>query len=292
MMQNIRIVSDSFAHFVQSGSQASGNAVIVHNRITINGRTYREGLDLSAEDALRLLAHQHTPPALTPPSVAEYIEALRPLRNEVDAIIVLTASRAMFSSWANARAAAQSLTGACRIEILDTGTLASAQGMLVKLALRSAPTAESVDDLIRLLRGACERVYAIYCTDTTDFVMQTGVMPRSHGILGAMLSIKPVLTVEAGRLMAIEKVKTRVQAVEKMAEFASEFEEIEEAVIVQPKAYISDTTRMLQDRLNLQFPTLNFPHTIYGPSLTALIGTDATGLIILETEQEDFADEF
>jgi DegV family protein with EDD domain len=291
MMQNIRIVSDSFAHFGQS-SRMYGNAVIVPNRITINGRTYREGVDLSAEDALRLLAHQRTPPQLTPPSIADYTDVLRTLRNEADAIIVLTASRAMFPSWENARAAAQSLVGACRIEVLDTGTLASAQGMLIKLALRSVETTESVDDLIRLLRGACERVYAIYCTDSTDFVMQTGVMPRSQGILGAMLGIKPVLTVENGRLMAIEKVKTRVQAVEKLAEFASEFDEIEEALIVQPKAYISDTTRMLQDRLALQFPKLHFPHAVYSPSLTALIGTDATGLIILETEQEDFTDEF
>lgn len=290
MMQNIRIVSDSFAHFSQPGTP--GDAVIVHNRITINGRTYREGVDLSAEDALRLLARHHTPPTLTPPSTAEYTDVLRALRNEAEAIIVLTASRAMFPSWANARAAAQSLTGACRIEVLDTGTLASAQGMLVRMALRSAETAESVDDLIRLLRGAFERVYAIYCIDSTDFVMQTGVMPRSHGILGAMFGIKPVLTVENGRLMAIEKVKTRVQAVEKLAEFAAEFDEIEDLLIVQPKAYISDTTRMLQDRLALQFPKRHFPHAVYGPSLTALIGTDATGLIILETEQKEFTDDF
>jgi DegV family protein with EDD domain len=289
MMQNIRVVTDSFAHFGQAAAQGS---VVLPNRLKINGRVYREGVDLSAEEAIRLLAHQHTPPVIMPPSTTDYTEALRGLRDSSDAIIVLTASRLMSASWANARAAAQTLTGACRIEVLDTGTLASAQGMLVRLAARAAAAVDSVDSLIRRLRGAFERVYAIYLTETTDFVMRTGVMPRAHGILGAMLGIKPILSVEDGRLIAIEKVKTRVQAVEKLTEFAAEFEQIEEGMIVQPKAYITDTTRMLQDRLALQFPGLNFPHAVYSPSLTALIGTDATGLIILEAEQEDLNDDF
>jgi fatty acid-binding protein DegV len=107
-----------------------------------------------------------------------------------------------------------------------------------------------------------------------------------------MLQIKPFLAMEEGHLRPMEKVRTRVQAVERLVEFAVEFTEIEEAVILQPKAHVTEQTRMLQDRLAVEFPGRHFPHALYGPSLAALIGPDATGLVVLESEIDEDEDDF
>src|SRR5690606_4875370 len=161
------------------------------------------------------------------------------------------------------------------------------QGMLVRLAARALSEVETVDDAVRVLRGAVERIYSVYYVETTDFLMQNHIMPPAHSILGMMLNLKPVLTVEEGRLVAMEKVRTRMQAVERLVEFAAEFNQLEDAMIVQHKPGITDQTRMLNDRLEVDFPDRRFPGTIYGASLAALIGADATGLVILENEEND-----
>jgi hypothetical protein len=75
-----------------------------------------------------------------------------------------------------------------------------------------------------------------------------------------------------------------------MVEFVVEFTDIEEVIILQNKPYISDQTRMLQDRLAVEFPGRHFPYALYGPSLTALLGTEVPGVVVLESEMEFFDD--
>jgi len=106
-----------------------------------------------------------------------------------------------------------------------------------------------------------------------------------------MLNIKPVLTIEDGRLIAIEKVRTRLQAIERLVEFVIEFTEFEDMLIMQHRSGQTEQTRMLQDRLKLDFPDVHFPHAMYGASLAALIGTDATGLAVLENQNSHGLDD-
>lgn len=294
-MQNIAVVTDSFAHFVggsQGATPKSMPVTVIPNKITIGGRMYREGVDLSAEEAFRLLAHQPYAPAITPPSVHDYLDVYNRLIPTSSGIISIHASREMSQSWQNARTAAQQLLGHCPIVVIDSQTLSAGQAMLVQLALRAIEHEDSLDEIVRIVRGAVERVYSVFYVESMDYLMQNKIMEPSHSILGTMLNIKPVLSIEHGRLHAMEKVRTRAQAIERLVEFAIEFTGIEDAVIVQHKPFVTEQTRMLQDRLATEFPGRVFPHMLYGPALASLIGTDAIGLVMLEQEPDRIEDGF
>ncbi len=279
---NIHVVTDSCAH-----GELPPNITVVPNTISMEGKTYREGIDLSAEEALRLFAHQAYAPQVRPPTQEQYLEVYDRLTREADAIVSIHASREIFPSWQNARAAAQQLAGRCEIVVIDSRTISAGQAMLIRLAARTIAEGVGTDEVVRILRGAVERIYSVYYVETTDFLMQNRVMSPAHSILGMMLNLKPVLTVEEGRLAPMEKVRTRIQAIERLVEFATEFTDFEDAVIVQHKTNGSEQSRMLVDRLGVDFPDRQFPHTLYGASLAALIGADATGLVILENEEFD-----
>ena len=279
---NIHIVTDSCAH-----GQLPSNVTVVPNTITVQGKSYREGVDLSPEDALRLFSHQAYAPLIHVPTQAEYLEVYDRLANDYDAIISIHASREILTSWQNARAAQQQIMGRVNIELIDSKTISVGQGMLVRLAARSLAEGEPLDEVVRILRGAVDRIYSVYYVEATDFLMQNRIMTPSHSILGMMLNLKPVLTVEEGRLVPMEKVRTRIQAIERLVEFAVEFTEVDDAMIVQHRPGITDQTRMLNDRLAAEFPDRRFPSALYGASLAALIGADATGLVILESEESD-----
>ncbi len=291
-MPNYQIVTDSCAHFANPHFLQQRPITVVPNRITIAGRTYREGVDLSAEDAFRLMAHQPYAPRIQAPTEAEYLAVYTRLLRNCDGIISIHASREMFPGWQRAQAAATQLAGHAQIAVIDSQTISTAQAMLVRVAMQVFEDGGNVDDAERAVRGALEHVYSVYYCESMDFLMQNKIMPPSQTILGAMLSLKPCLTIEDGRLKAMEKVRTRIQAIERLVEFVVEFTELEDAVILQHKPYMSEQTRMLQDRLAIEFPGRHFPYAAYGPSLAALIGTDATGLVVLETELEEDEDDF
>lgn len=279
---NIQIVTDSCAH-----GQLPAGITIVPNTLSLQGKSYREGVDLGAEEALKLFSHQPYAPLIHVPTQEQYLAVYERLARDADAILSIHASREILPSWQNARAAAKQMAGRCQIEVIDSRTISAGQGILVRLAAKSLEGGASFDETVRILRGAVERIYSVYYVESTEFLMQNQIMSPSHSILGMMLNLKPVLTVEEGRLTPMEKVKTRTQAIDRIAEFAVEFLSFDDAVVVQHRAGGNDPSRMLYDRLNADFPNQQFPNTLYGASLAALIGTEATGLAILESEESE-----
>jgi len=283
-MVKAHIVTDSGAHFANYHFVKQHPITIVPNKIDIGGKIYREGVDINAGEALQLISKQSVAPTVTPPSVAEYVEVYKQLSRNHDLIVSIHASREIFSSWHNAHEAAQQLAGHCEILVIDSQQLCAAQGLLVRAAVRIIEKEDKLEDIERRVRGAVDRIYSIYYVESIDFLTQNKIMAPSHGVLGELLGIRAFLTIEEGALVTIEKVRTRGQAVERLCEFAVEFIDVEEAIILQHKQHISEQARMLQDRLTQEFSGRTFPTSIYGASLASLIGADATGVVILEDE--------
>jgi fatty acid-binding protein DegV len=304
-MAPIHIVTDSGARFTNPHTAQQFQISIVPNVLTLQGKTYRDGVDLSNEDAHKLIQQQGFAPQVTPPSVADYVAAYTRAAKSHSAIVSIHTSRELSQSWHNAQAAAQQLTGLCEIVVIDSRSICLAQGILVRATAKFLAEQQQVvqemiemsaiqgmskpptitaqlDEAVRYARGVIERLYAIYYVESIGFLMQNNILSPPHSILGTMMAIKPLLTLEGGRLQAIEKVRTRAQAVERLVDFMVEFGAVEEVVIAQHKHHLSEQARLLQDRLSLELPSRHFPSVLYSASLAALIGTDATGLIVFE----------
>lgn len=292
-MPNIQIITDSCAHFTTPHFHHQYPMVtVVANKISIAGKTYREGIDLTTEEAMRLMTYQPYAPVVTPPSESDYVEAYARLSRQCDGIISIHASREIYPSYDNALVASRQFSGHCSIAVIDSQTICAGQGMVVKLAARAADRGKSFDDIVRVVRGASERIYSIYYVETVNYLLQNKIMTPSHTILGAMLGIKPVLGIEHGKIVVMEKVRTRAQAVDRLVEYAAEFADIEDVALLQQRVYMSEQTRMIQDRLSVEFPGQYFPYSLYSASLAALIGTDATGVVVMEKEFDEQDDVF
>jgi fatty acid kinase fatty acid binding subunit len=292
-MPNVQIVTDSFAHFTTPHFHHQYPMVtVVPNKITIGSKIYRETVDISVEEAQRLIAYEPHAPVVTVPTEADYIEVYNRLARNCDGIISIHVSREMYRSYDSAVLAARQFSGHCPITVVDSQTLCAAQGMLVKMAAKAIEHEKTFEDMVRLVRGAVDRIYSTYYVESVNYLLQNKIMSSSHTILSAFLNIKPVLGVEDGKLVVIEKVRTRGQAIDRLVEFAVEFADIEDVVILQHRAYMSEQTRAIQDRLAVEFPGQYFPYAMYGASLAALIGTDATGVVVLEKELEEMEDDF
>ena len=290
-MSSIHIVTDSTAHFVNPHIVSQYPITVVPNTITIAGKSYQEGVDLNAEEAMRLIRQDRAVATTTSPSEATFAELYQELAETHEAIISIHPSRKIYPSWDNARAAARQSLGHCQIFVIDSESLSAAQGMLVRVAARAIETEDNLESVIRIVRGAVERIYAMFYLDSmTTLLSRQMIMSPSHTILGAMLGVKPCLALEDGLLRPVEKVRTRAQAIDRLVEFVVEFTDIEEMVILQNRTYPTDQTQMLQDRLLVEFPDQHFPYAQYGPSLTTLIGPEVMGIVLMESEMEYLGD--
>jgi DegV family protein with EDD domain len=284
--QQIAIVTDSFACYGGFSGHSSARVTVASNGITIGSRRFRDGIDLDPSEAIRLLAQQPTAPAVLAPSPSEYGQIYAQLAHAADAIISIHTSREISQSWANAKAGALQVSH-CPIAIIDSRTVSAGQAMLVRLAMDAVEQQMTFDDITKLLRAAVERIYCLFYVESLDYLLQNSILEPGHAVISSMMNVRPLITVENGRLHTMEKVRSRTHAIDRMIEFAIEFMDISDAVLLQPRAGLTETGRLLQERLREEVQNWHYPSSAYGLSLAALVGTDMTGLVILENELEN-----
>lgn len=290
-MPDFHIITDSGATLTNPRLVTQYPITFVPNKITINGQTYREGIDATSDELIRLMNSAPTPPTITPPTAAEFTAAYARASRSSPAILSLHTSRELSQSWANGRIAARQLTETCPIANIDSQTICVGLGMLVRVATQAIQTTQDFDAAVQHVRGAVERLFSLYYVETLDYLQQREIMSPSRALLSAITAVKPFISMEEGKLIVTEKVRSRAQAVERLVEFVGEFEELEDAAIIQHRPLLTEQARMLQERFAVDFPGRHFPCVACGASLAALIGTEATGVVVLEKEGTGFYDD-
>ncbi len=291
-MSRIQIVTDSGARFSNPRLVRHFPVTIIPNTIEIAGKRYQEDIDLNTEEAFRLMSRLDAPPKIIPPSENDYAELFARLSHFADAVISIHPSRELSESWQNGRLAAQQINGNCEIAVVDSQSLCAGQGMLIRVAARAAQEKETAEDIIQTVRQAVNRIYSVYCIEDLNFLRANGLIKASHAILSQRLEIKPFVSLEDGQIIVIEKVLTRSEAIERLVEFLVEFTELEDAVILQDRKHISEETRIMQDRLAMEFPGQHFPFTMYSATMATYLGIAATGVAVLEKEGDILDDDF
>ena len=291
-MTKIHVVTDSGARFANQRLLQQYPVTVIPYQLDIGGTLYKEGVDISDDDAMRLIKSQSKPPELIAPSEDDYAETYASLSRVYDGIISIHTSREITDSWNNARRAAQRMKDTCEVVAIDSRTISAGQGMLVRLAGQAALDDLPYEESVQKVRDAVDRIFTTFYVESLDYLMANNIMSESRAILGSMLKIKPIISIEEGKPMVTEKVRTRSQAIDRLIEFLVEFDNIDDAMIVQNRSHITEQARQIQDRLSLEFPGRHFPYTMYGMSLAVLLGGEATGVMVLESEMEDFEDDY
>ena len=156
---------------------------------------------------------------------------------------------------------------------------------LAKAAAQAAQEGADLDEVVRLVRGMIPHIYTVLYVDQMDYLERGNRIGRAQAVLGTMLDVKPLLFLEDGEIIPLEKVRTHEKAIEKLFEFVAEFSELEQAAIVQRNPSPTEETKILLERLEQLFPDMEFPLIQYGPVLASHIGPSAMGVVVYETPE-------
>ena len=285
-MGKIRVVVDSSADFPAPSVVDRYGITVVPNRIHFGSESYVDGTDMDADAFFKRASREDVYPQISPPTVEQYTEVFTRLARETDKIVSLHTSRTINSSWQNAKAATQTLLGRCQIEVIDSQTTSAGLGLLTEITAKIIEKTPSLDEVVRQIRGTITRIYSIFYVDTLDYIKHGALIGEAQAVLGTMLGIKPFLTIEDGHLITMEKARTRSQAVDKLVEFVLEFGAVDQVIILQNSPFITESVRMLQDRLSAELGKRDYITILYGPTLGASLGLDATGVVVLESEEQ------
>ncbi len=281
-MRQIRIVTDSGCSFSSIDRLHPLPLTILPNRITTSATNFTEGIDYEPEVALKLVGQSQQRTAVTAPSVEAYVHTFRQLAREADAIICICPSQRLSQHTAHALAAARMVVGACPIKVVDSQSISVGQTILtlaLSRALASGVGLEAIDQIVRSVIG---RTYLLLAIEQVEALPPIESLQTAGALFSALLNLRPILSVEHGELRAIAKARSRLDALERLAEFAAEFSPKAQMFILHDHS-AHETAERLRARLVTTIPAEQIHTLVYNPSLAALVGLGAVGIAILES---------
>jgi DegV family protein with EDD domain len=282
-MANVRIITDVTAYLEPETIERYKITVLpVEIHFGDDGFVIGRG-----DDRERLLQRMLDAPAQT--SVATipaslFQETYARLNRETEEILVLLASSKLSGAYDQARLAARGFLGRCRITVLDSMSASWGLGLMIKAAARAAERGHGLDEVVRRVRGLMPHIYLVFFVERLDYLERGGRVGSAQALLGTILQIKPLLLMEDGDIVPLEKVRTRQAAIEKLADFVAEFASIEQVIILKSPVEneINELVGQLKGQLHLALPDHRFPSLAYDPILACHLGPEALGVVVYE----------
>lgn len=279
-MAKVRIVTDSGAYLPDPVSITRYKIEVVPMTVQVGKRTYPERINQTDETFFRHQAQNRNEVAVRPPTLNQMHEVFNRLGQYTDSVVCIHTSRALHDVVEVAERASRSFMGRQRIIIIDSLTTSIGLGLIVEAAAKAASDGASQTEVVKIVRSMIPRIYALFLSDSLKYLEDWGRLGPAQTLLGTMLGLRPISTMEDGELIPIEKTRNYSFAVDKFYDFIIEFSRIKQLYIVQ-NDFNAEAAQLLE-RLEATYPNRDFPVIGYTPSLAVHIGPRALGIMVYE----------
>ena len=183
--------------------------------------TLRDDVDIKPTEFYNRLKTAETIPSTSQPPILEFSRIFEKLHGEGYDILSILISSKLSGTVASAEQAKQALPEA-NIEIFDSETTAMALGFQVLAVVRAAAEGASMAECLAIAEKARENSGILFAVDTLEFLHRGGRIGGASRYLGTALQLKPLLTLEEGKIEALERVRTKKKAHARLSEIVVE----------------------------------------------------------------------
>jgi DegV family protein with EDD domain len=226
-----QIITDSTCDLPPELIQRYGIQVIPIG-LTLDQRTYQDGVDLSASEFYRQLPSLRQVPTTAAPPLGVIEAAYRRAGGQEVAAVFLAASFSSLYLTAQNMAREFSATQGTPIAVIDSGQLSLGLGWQVLAAAEAAAAGQPLAGVLAAVSATRRRLKVYALLDTLEYVRKGGRVSAFAAALGGLLRIKVDVELTAGEVKPVYKMRTRHQAIDKLAELAQRLGPLERLAIL------------------------------------------------------------
>lgn len=217
--ENTALVLDSTADFPDAQIRFP-NMRVVPLYVRFGERSFRDYVELDPHGFYGRLKSAPELPTTSQPTPQDFLSTYSAL-DEYERIYSLHISAKLSGTFQSASLAADEL-GGDRIRLVDTESASVGIGMLalaIQDLLERGTTDEEIDALVADYR---ERAGILFTVDTLEFLAKGGRIGRAKALMGSLLNVKPILSIQEGEVVPLTRARGRAKAFE---EFRRRFED-------------------------------------------------------------------
>lgn len=221
----IKIITDSTSDIDVTYAKEL-NIDIVPLKVIIDGKEYKDRVDLQPDQFYSLLEKSEVLPTTSQPSPQEFLNYYEEAKEKGDSVIVMTLSGTISGTYQSANIA-KDLAEYENIYVIDSLNATQALRLLVLKAVALREEGKDAETIFNELQAYKERVRIVAFVDTLEYLCKGGRMSKTVATAGTLLKVKPIIGLRDGKLEMFSKARGAVKATAKIIELIHEDGEID-----------------------------------------------------------------
>lgn len=211
-----RIITDSASDIVDFPNP---NLTVLPMTVAFGNTVYYDGVDLTHERFYDLLVESDELPSTGAVSPGVFAQAYDEAQAAGEDVVVVTLSSKVSATWQSARIAAEGRDG---VQVVDSLNSCIGERVLVEYALMLVERGLSAADIAARLERARSRVHMLALLDTLEYLRRGGRIGSAAAAAGALLALKPVITMTDGEVELLGKARGSKNARNLLVELVGE----------------------------------------------------------------------
>ncbi len=216
----VGIVTDSTAYMPKE-LLAQYAIHVVPNVVNWDNQTYKDGVDLEANEFFERLKTSSTMPTTAVASLGEILDVYKQAAEGMDGVVGMHLGSKLSGTYS----AAEQVKGLLPdkpIAVIDTSATAMALGFVVLAAARAAAAGQDFEAVRQVAEATLPHVGLVFTVETLEFLRRGGRIGGAQAFVGGLLDMKPILELRNGRVEPVERVRTKKKAVDRVLEIIAE----------------------------------------------------------------------
>lgn len=214
-MERIRVITDSTANLPKELIDKY-NILQIPFYFEIENRLYKDSIDIKIEEIFRIFDNKkYLEFKAYPPKVEDFLDAFKNIEEEN--IICITIASNISGCYKNALIAKNMIKDK-RIEVIDSLNAGSGEGILTYKIIEFIESAIPFNEIISKSRELVNRIKTYVYIDSLKDVYRTGRIPKILSDFGSLLSLKPIVSIDFGKIKKVTLSKNRYDGILKLIE--------------------------------------------------------------------------
>ncbi|MFC1900923.1 DegV family protein [Chloroflexota bacterium] len=279
----VKIITDSLSDITEDYAKELG-ITVVPLTVIFGHEQYLDRVTITTDQFYDRLVNDSVWPTTTQPTPAAFGEVYNELAKETDEILVITLSSVLSGTYESAMSAKNLVKEGCRVEVIDSRTVAGGLGLIVIAAVNAAKAGANLDELVELVHSAMDRTHFIIYFETLTYLAKGGRIGKAKELLGSVLSIKQILTIKDGGIAPLTRKRSLAAGMDYLYNFVTGFADIEALGVEYTTT--KDVADNLAERMSSVFTKGPIFRSIVSPVLGVHGGPGAIAVTVLEAEKK------
>lgn len=196
-----KIIVDSTADLFH---ELKNRVSVVPLTVHFGEKEYLDGVTIDHKTFYEKLVESDELPKTSQATPEAFIKEFQKIKENGDSAVVITISSRLSGTYQSAVIAAEDFDS---IYIVDSGTAAIGSGILAEMALKLADGGINANEIAEILNREKEKIVIVALLDTLEYLKKGGRISKTVAFAGAVLNIKPVISVFDGEIAVLGKAR-------------------------------------------------------------------------------------